>query len=59
VPERDPVAFADAVEEMLDDDELRERVVAGASELVEQRFPVAAMVERHERLYEGLVAARR
>jgi glycosyltransferase involved in cell wall biosynthesis len=52
VPPADEQALAGALAELLADAAARERMGRAARELVEQRFPLEAMVDRIEQLYE-------
>ncbi len=54
----DPEAMADAVEEMLANDLLREAVAVEAESLVAREYPLSAMVEQHAELYRSLVEHR-
>lgn len=55
VPPRDPVAFAEAIQRVLDDPAGRERMGQAARIRIAERFSVKAMVAATERLYDGLV----
>ena len=45
------VAFADALQMLIDDDGLRRRLGRSAAELVRQRFLVTTMIERYREVY--------
>jgi glycosyltransferase involved in cell wall biosynthesis len=51
-------SMADAVEEMVQDDHLRSRVVAAAAGHVARDYAVSTMVDEHVALYRSLVGAR-
>jgi glycosyltransferase involved in cell wall biosynthesis len=58
VGSREPGSVADAVEEMVQDESLRDRVVAAAAALVARDYSVSTMVDEHVGLYHELVRAR-
>jgi glycosyltransferase involved in cell wall biosynthesis len=58
VRSREPMSVADAVEEMVQDESLRHRVVAAAAGLVARDYSVSTMVDGHVELYHELVRAR-
>jgi colanic acid/amylovoran biosynthesis glycosyltransferase len=51
VPEHDPEALADALQRLLEDVSLRESLAAGARVRIEERFSLAASVERLRSLF--------
>lgn len=59
VPPKDPAALADALVRMAGDAALRTRLGVASRQRVEDRFTLAACVDRYEALYEGLMAGRR
>lgn len=56
VPERDPYALADAIDDLLDDEATRRRVAIAARRLVEDRFDVRIQAAELRRCQEGAVA---
>jgi len=58
VPERDPEALADAIERVLDDADLRARLVAAGSRRVRERFDVDLIAARLEELFAAEPAPR-
>jgi glycosyltransferase involved in cell wall biosynthesis len=59
VPERDPVALADAMERLARDPALRARLAEGARRAVERDFDRARNVERLDDLLSGAAACGR
>lgn len=55
---RDPLALAEAIAELLADDEERARMGAEGRRLIAERFSVEAMVDGYAALYEALLAGR-
>jgi colanic acid/amylovoran biosynthesis glycosyltransferase len=55
----DPVAIADAVERIIDDDLLRRRITIAARQLVEREFDISASGAAMTGLFETAVSARR
>jgi glycosyltransferase involved in cell wall biosynthesis len=58
VPPDDPAALAAAVERLLEDRALAEKLGASGREYVTRRFSRDTMVDRHAAVYESLVASR-
>ena len=56
VPPRDPVALADALQRLIEDPELRHRMGEASRALAEERFSLAAVVERHRQVYAELAS---
>ena len=52
VPERDPVAMAEKICEIIENPSLYERLSKGAYEMYEKKFTASAMTRQLERLYE-------
>ncbi|WP_404363718.1 glycosyltransferase family 4 protein [Marinobacter sp.] len=51
---RDPVSLADAIEKLVTDPELRERMGRAGRELAEQEFGIEAIVDQHLTIYRKL-----
>jgi glycosyltransferase involved in cell wall biosynthesis len=58
VPRDDPIALAESISNLLDDPELALRVANGQRDLIEARFTLDAVTDRHVELYEEMLAAR-
>jgi glycosyltransferase involved in cell wall biosynthesis len=58
VAERSPAAFADALEPLIADRELRGRAGAQGRELMLERYSLREMADRHAAMYERLLADR-
>ncbi len=56
VPPRDPVALADALQRLIEDPGLRERLAAGARHRFEERFSDAAITRAMKSLYDECLA---
>jgi len=57
VPPGDPAALADAIEKLMRDPELRQRMGAAAVERIRQHFSLSDMAGKIERLFEESIAA--
>lgn len=55
VPARDPVALADALQRLIQDEALRKRMGQRARRLAEQKFGIEGVVEQHMALYKRLL----
>jgi glycosyltransferase involved in cell wall biosynthesis len=58
VPRGDPTAIADAVSRLLEDEELRRRIVSRAYSTVVENFTVGRMVEAYTRVYGEVTGGR-
>jgi len=58
VPPADADALAEAVAELLDDQELAQTLARRGQETVRQRYTIGPVAEAYERLYEELLRAR-
>jgi glycosyltransferase involved in cell wall biosynthesis len=59
VPPHDAPALADAIARVLDDAALARRLGAAGQRAMREQYSLRMLVDRHERLYEGLIARRR
>lgn len=55
VPAKDSVALAGAIERLLGDDDLRERLGRQGRQIAEQEYSLSLYVQRHLQLYEAIV----
>jgi glycosyltransferase involved in cell wall biosynthesis len=59
VATRDSVALAGAIERLLEDDDLRQRLGQQGRQIAEQEYSLALYVQRHLRVYEGALERHR
>lgn len=59
VPARDSIALAGAIQQLLADDDLRDRLGKQARQIVEQEYALPLYVQRHVSLYEDVIEQHR